>query len=41
MLYHGPDSPSYETTIAEVWFKDEQTAAAAGFQRWDSRREQT
>lgn len=41
MLYHGPDSPSYEATIAEVWFKDEQTAAAAGFQRWDSRREQT
>ncbi|GFG70727.1 channel accessory protein ArfC, sunset domain variant [Mycolicibacter senuensis] len=41
MLYHSPDSPSYGATIAEVWFKDEQTAAAAGFRRWDSRREQT
>lgn len=36
MLYHGPASPSYQATVAEVWFKDEQTAAAAGFQRWDS-----
>lgn len=36
MLYHGPESPSYDATIAEVWFKDEATAAAAGFKRWDS-----
>ena len=36
MLYHGPASPAYDATIAEVWFKDEQTAAAAGFKRWDS-----
>lgn len=36
MLYHAPASPAYDATIAEVWFKDEQTAAAAGFQRWDS-----
>ncbi|MEB3034690.1 channel accessory protein ArfC, sunset domain variant [[Mycobacterium] nativiensis] len=38
MLYHGPDSPSYDVTIAEVWFVDEKTAAAAGFNRWDSGR---
>jgi len=36
MLYHAPASPAYDATIAEVWFKDEQTAAAAGFERWDS-----
>ncbi|ULP48400.1 channel accessory protein ArfC, sunset domain variant [Mycolicibacter virginiensis] len=36
MLYHAPASPAYDATIAEVWFKDEQTAAAAGFQRWDT-----
>ena len=36
MLYHGPASPAYDATIAEVWFKDEETAAAAGFKRWDS-----
>jgi uncharacterized membrane protein ArfC len=36
-LYHGPESPSYGQTIAEVWFIDEQTAEAAGFTRWDAR----
>lgn len=36
MLYHAPASPAYDAIIAEVWFKDEQTAAAAGFARWDS-----
>lgn len=35
MLYHGPDSPAYEQTIAEVWFFDEETAKAAGFDKWD------
>jgi hypothetical protein len=35
MLFHGPDSPAYEQTIAEVWFFDEDTARAAGFDRWD------
>lgn len=35
MLFHGPDSPSYEQTIAEVWFFDEATARAAGFDKWD------
>ena len=37
MLYHDPESPSYDATIAEVWFKDAKTAEAAGFARWDSR----
>jgi hypothetical protein len=35
MLFHGPDSPAYEQTIAEVWFFDEETARTAGFDRWD------
>ena len=35
MLYHTVDSPSYQQTIAEVWFVDEETAKAAGFRRWD------
>ncbi|BBZ02840.1 hypothetical protein MCHIJ_22770 [Mycolicibacterium chitae] len=35
MLYHTTDSPSYEQTIAEVWFVDEETAVKAGFGRWD------
>lgn len=33
MLYHGPDSRSYGQTIAEVWFKTEADAIAAGFSR--------
>ena len=35
MLYHPLDSPAYEETIAEVWFFDEKTAKAAGFDPWD------
>ena len=35
MLFHGSDSPAYEQTIAEVWFFDEKTARAAGFDKWD------
>ena len=35
MLYHPPDSPAYKETIAEVWFFDEATAKAAGFDKWD------
>lgn len=31
MLYHRPDSPSYDRTIAEVWFRSEEDARAAGF----------
>jgi hypothetical protein len=38
MLYHTTDSPSYEVTIAEVWFADEATAQRAGFARWDIRK---
>lgn len=34
MLYHTPDSPSYEQTIAEVWFIDEQAAVRCGFSPW-------
>ena len=40
MLYHSPDSPAYEVTVAEVWFRDEETAVAAGFARWDSGKSQ-
>ncbi len=35
MLYHPPDSPYYEQTVAEVWFFDEETAKNAGFDKWD------
>ena len=34
MLYHTPDSPWYMGTIAEVWFRDEETAKKAGFGPW-------
>jgi uncharacterized membrane protein ArfC len=40
MLYHTPGSPSYEATIAELWFRDAATAEAAGFNRWDSGKSQ-
>ena len=36
MLFHTADSPHYERTEAEVYFKDEQTATAAGFRHWDA-----
>ena len=35
MLYHTPESPSYKQKIAEIWFRDEETAQKAGFTRWD------
>ena len=38
MLYHTTRSPSYKRTIAEVWFRDEESAARAGFQPWDRNR---
>ena len=38
MLYHTTDSPSYKQTIAEVWFRTEETAERAGFTRWDKGR---
>ena len=34
MLFHTPDSPSYERTRAEVWFRTADEAAAAGFTKW-------
>ncbi len=33
-LYHTPASPSYDVTIAELWFVDEATAEAAGFKKY-------
>lgn len=38
MLFHTPDSPSYEGTMAEVWFESEEAARAAGFAHWDRKR---
>ena len=40
MLYHSPESPTYVRTVAEVWFRDVETAEAAGFNRWDSGKSQ-
>ena len=40
MLYPTTDSPSYKQTIAEVWFRDVETAENAGFSRWDSGKSQ-
>ncbi len=39
-LYYSPESPSYRVTIAEIWFRDVETAEAAGFHRWDSGKSQ-
>jgi large subunit ribosomal protein L17 len=39
MLYHVPDSPFYERTVAEVWFKTPEAAEAAGFQLPPSQRD--
>jgi uncharacterized membrane protein ArfC len=39
-LYHSPQSPSFGVTRAEVWFRDAETAEAAGFNRWDSGKSQ-
>ena len=33
MLYHGPESPHYSQTIADVWFATEEAAEAAGFSK--------
>ncbi|RIK17827.1 MAG: hypothetical protein DCC50_00430 [Acidobacteria bacterium] len=37
MLFHTPESPSYEDVRAEVWFESEEAARAAGFAHWDRR----
>lgn len=34
MKYHPEDSPYYARTVAEVWFRDEESAQAAGFVHW-------
>ncbi|HUF98649.1 MAG TPA: 50S ribosomal protein L4 [Ilumatobacter sp.] len=33
MLYHTPESPFYDSTVAEVWFDTEEHAEAAGFSK--------
>ena len=38
MLFHTPDSPSYDAVRAEVWFENEEAARNAGFAHWDRRR---
>ena len=40
MLYHTTESPSYDRTIAELWFRDVESAENAGFNRWDSGKSQ-
>lgn len=39
MLYHVPGSPSYDRTVAEVWFAGADAAEAAGFSLPPSQRE--
>lgn len=31
MKYHGPESPWFKQTVAEVWFTTPEAAEAAGF----------
>ena len=38
MLFHTPESPSYDAVRAEVWFESEEAARTAGFAHWDRRR---
>ncbi|MFK5688582.1 hypothetical protein ACI3EY_02855 [Ornithinimicrobium sp. LYQ92] len=38
MLFHTPESPSWDGVRAEVWFESEDAARAAGFAHWDRRR---
>jgi hypothetical protein len=33
-LYYTPDDPAYDLTVAQVWFKDEQSAERACFTPW-------
>ena len=35
MLYHAPDSPSYASSRAQVWFRTEDDAQDAGFRPWN------
>lgn len=38
MLFHTESSPYYGRTKAEVWFRTEEEATAAGFTKWTRRR---
>lgn len=38
MLCHDESSPYYQRTRADVWFRSEQEAVAAGFRVWRRRR---
>jgi uncharacterized membrane protein ArfC len=33
-LYYTPEDPTYDQTIAQVWFEDEKSAERAGFMPW-------
>jgi len=33
-LYYTPNDPTYDLTVAQVWFKDEQCAVRALFTPW-------
>jgi hypothetical protein len=33
-LYYTPDDPAYDATVAQVWFKDKESAARALFTPW-------
>ncbi|GAA0897987.1 hypothetical protein GCM10009559_59620 [Pseudonocardia zijingensis] len=35
--YHTPDSPFYQRTRGDVWFRSAEEARAAGFTAWDAR----
>lgn len=39
MLFHTDSSPYFKRTKAEVWFETEEAAAAAGFTRWDAKKD--
>jgi len=41
MLFHTESSPYYGRTKAEVWFRTEEEATAAGFTKWTRRRPKT
>lgn len=36
-LYYTPDDPSYDPTVAQVWFIDEESAVRAHFTPWRKR----
>ncbi len=33
-LYYTPDNATYDPTVAQAWFKDEESALRAGFTPW-------